>query len=140
MTLRGTSAQGALAPGHAVPRPMHQQVMQMHLPPLLIPCTYSDTAWQAVTISHVAENGVRLQADMQPVQLRAVPSSAGDPGRICLVPKRATRRVALRFSVQAAEELKHAGVLPVDSGLGSTASSSSAEVRGFLQTCVSMHA
>ena len=77
---------------------------------------------------------------MQPVQLCAMPGSASNPGRICLVPKRAGRRVALQLDVQAAEELQHADVPPMDSGLGSTASSTSAEVRAFLQTCVSMHA
>ena len=76
---------------------------------------------------------------MQPSQLRAVPSSGSSPGRICLVPERATRRVALRMDVQAVKQLQDGGALTVQTSLGSTASSSSSEVI-MLAECMSMHA
>ena len=41
---------GALAPGHAVPRLMHQQALQKHLPLLLSPWNKMDTVWQAVKV------------------------------------------------------------------------------------------
>lgn len=80
---------------------------------------------------------MRLQADMQPIQLRAIPSPGSLPGQICLVPERATRRVALQMSVQAAKQLQNAGEPPLRTGPGSTASGTSADVRAFcrMQDC-----
>ena len=85
----------------------------------------------ATEVVGVEELGVRLQARMQPVQLRAIPGSGSSPGRICLLRERGTRQVALQVSVQAAEQLQSACVLPVHTGLRGTASGTGAEVRPF---------